>query len=152
MKSLANKIADLIYENEGWKHRYSDAYDLANLKILELPELKGAVAESADYAALIDRMETLSSKLSKRYEKWDFVLLNDLTDSSYIEAEEKTESGFLEQFSVASACQFSIDAKGNIPEQIQEDIHSLIELLGLFLQNKDEFIEKLLKEVSNNLS
>jgi hypothetical protein len=40
MKNLANKIADLIVANKGWKHRYTDAYDLANLKILELPELK----------------------------------------------------------------------------------------------------------------
>lgn len=40
MKDLTNKIADLIYENEGWKHRYTDAYNLANKKILELPELK----------------------------------------------------------------------------------------------------------------
>ena len=40
MKTLTHKIADLIFENEGWKHRYTDAYDLANMKILELPELK----------------------------------------------------------------------------------------------------------------
>jgi hypothetical protein len=40
MKDLTNRIADLIFENEGWKHRYTDAYNLANMKILELPELK----------------------------------------------------------------------------------------------------------------
>ena len=40
MKTLAHKIADLIVANKGWRDRYTDAYDLANLKILELPELK----------------------------------------------------------------------------------------------------------------
>lgn len=54
MKTLTHKIADLIFKNEGWKHRYTDAYNLANMKILELPELKAIQMQAEVKPACFD--------------------------------------------------------------------------------------------------
>ena len=67
MKILAHKIADLIVANEGWKNKYTDAYDLASLKILELPELKviQMQAEVKPANTDIDKQEKIVTILSQ---------------------------------------------------------------------------------------